>query len=64
MSGPVHHAPATVRLEEAEGEILAFCRITQMGFLRLLTNERMMAQDVFTRIEPGVCWNDCDGTTV
>ena len=48
VSGHVHHNTATAWLEEAGDEILAFCRVTQMGFLRLLTNERVMTEDVFT----------------
>ncbi len=48
ISGHVHHRTATAWLEEAEGEILTFCRVTQMGLLRLLTNQRVMAEDVFT----------------
>ncbi|MEO8127259.1 MAG: TA system VapC family ribonuclease toxin [Bryobacteraceae bacterium] len=48
VSGHIHHAAAAAWLEESGDETLAFCRVTQMGFLRLLTNERVMAEDVFT----------------
>lgn len=48
VSGHVHHRTAAAWLEEAGDEILTFCRVTQMGFLRLLTNERVMGADVFT----------------
>jgi toxin-antitoxin system PIN domain toxin len=37
-----HHLPARRWMEEFEGERLAFCRITEMGLLRLLTNPKVM----------------------
>src|SRR5882724_7854189 len=48
LSSHVQHSAATAWLEEASDDTLAFCRVTQMGFLRLLTNERVMTEDVFT----------------
>ncbi len=48
VSGHVQHRAAMAWLAEAGDETLAFCRVTQMGFLRLLTNERVMADDAFT----------------
>jgi toxin-antitoxin system PIN domain toxin len=48
VSGHVQHRTAAAWLEETGDETLAFCRVTQMGFMRLLTNERVMAEDVFT----------------
>ena len=42
VSGQVHHRTASVWLEEAGDEIITFCRVTQLGFLRLLTNQRVM----------------------
>jgi toxin-antitoxin system PIN domain toxin len=40
--------------ENLQGEEVAFCRITQMGFLRLLTNARVMGVDVITQ---GQAWD-------
>ena len=46
------HAEWASRWFEAlEGETACFCRITQMGLLRLLTNERVMGGDVLTQAE-------------
>ena len=48
-----HHAPARewfVGLPEASA---VFCRVTQMGLLRLLTNARAMGEDV---LSPGEAW--------
>ena len=44
----VHHKPALDWIEDAADDTIAFCRVTQMGFLRLLTNSRVMAEDVLT----------------
>ena len=44
----VHHAAATQWFETSEHEQIAFCRVTQMGFLRLLTNPRVMADSALT----------------
>ena len=43
----VHHR-VSVEWMNAVDETIVFCRVTQMGFLRLLTNSRVMAQDVCT----------------
>jgi hypothetical protein len=40
-----HHAPALQWMEESVPDTVAFCRVTQMGFLRLLTNPRVMSGD-------------------
>src|SRR5947208_1118898 len=42
-----HHVSAVEWLMQTSGPV-AFCRITQMGFMRLLTNRRVMGDDVFT----------------
>jgi predicted nucleic acid-binding protein len=39
LASHAQHRAATAWLEEVADETLAFCRVTQMGFLRLLTNE-------------------------
>jgi hypothetical protein len=44
----VHHKPAREWFETVLGDTLAFCRVTQMGLLRLLTNPRVMAGDALT----------------
>lgn len=44
----IQHAAAAHWFESAVNDTVAFCRVTQMGFLRLLTNERVMAGDVLT----------------
>jgi toxin-antitoxin system PIN domain toxin len=38
----VHHKAATSWYKAVEWETLIFCRVTQMGFLRLLTNRSVM----------------------
>jgi toxin-antitoxin system PIN domain toxin len=47
-AGDVHHKDALNWLDEARGEEVVFCRITQMGLLRLLTNRRVMGENVLT----------------
>jgi uncharacterized protein len=53
----VHHGPAKQWFESPEQEQIAFCRVTQMGFLRLLTNPRVMAGEALT---PERAWNALD----
>ena len=47
----VHHMIATDWLSDTPDEDLAFCRVTQKGLLRLLTNSTIMKSDVFTASE-------------
>lgn len=47
----VHHDPAKDWFETLESGAAAFCRITQMGFLRLITNRHVMGADVVTQKE-------------
>lgn len=42
----VHHARAKAWFLEAAKVRIAFCRVTQMGLLRLLTNSKVMGADV------------------
>jgi uncharacterized protein len=50
--------PAAIRWFEATGDdALAFCRITQMGLLRLLTNRSVMNEDTLT---PEGAWRRLD----
>lgn len=44
----VHHAQATAWAEAAASDLVAFCRVTQMGFLRLLTNRQVMGGNELT----------------
>ena len=43
-----HHGRAAAWLEERDERIF-FCRFTQLGLLRLLTNEQVMGADVLTQ---------------
>ena len=47
----MHHPVAMDWLRETPEEDLAFCRITQKGLLRLLTNSRAMKGDAFSASE-------------
>jgi toxin-antitoxin system PIN domain toxin len=42
----IHHPSARAWLKSAEDVQLVFCRVTEMGFLRLLTNQHVMGDDV------------------
>ena len=44
--GHIHHEPARTWFAEIESGTVALCRITQMGFLRLVTNRHVMGSDV------------------
>ena len=44
----VSHEVAMEWVALAKSDTIALCRVTQMGFLRLLTNSRVMGGDVFT----------------
>src|ERR1700681_4401457 len=58
----VHYEPAAVwfqePLESASNDKIAFCRVTQMGFLRLLTSPKAMGKDALT---PAKAWDFLDG---
>ena len=47
----VHYQTASGWLETASEHQIAFCRITQMGLLRLVTNRHVMGADVLTQSE-------------
>jgi toxin-antitoxin system PIN domain toxin len=47
----VHHEAAKNWFAEVEPGGAAFCRVTQMGFLRLITNRHVMVADVVTQKE-------------
>ena len=44
----IHHKAAKEWFGIVEKDQIAFCRITEMGFLRLLTNRHVMAEDTVT----------------
>jgi toxin-antitoxin system PIN domain toxin len=54
----IHHALATQWFEDSSGDALAFCRITQMGFLRLLGNRHVMGEGALAASQ---CWKLLDG---
>jgi len=47
------HRAARHWFSNLQDEKLAFCRLTQLGFLRLLTNKHVMLEEVMT---PGEAW--------
>lgn len=53
----VHHAAAANWLRETQDDDVAFCRVTQKGFLRLLTNPHVMKGEPFTAQE---AWRSYD----
>jgi uncharacterized protein len=55
--GHVHHADALAWFENASDDRLLFCRVTQMGFLRLITNHRVMGVSV---LSPAEAWTVFD----
>jgi toxin-antitoxin system PIN domain toxin len=48
-----HYEPAAKWFDSVGDNDIAFCRVTQMGFLRLLTNTHVMKGDQFT---PSGAW--------
>ena len=54
----VHHRAAFDWFEQAPYEHIAFSRVTQMGFLRLLTNTKILGTDALSPIE---AWKTFDG---
>jgi toxin-antitoxin system PIN domain toxin len=48
-----HHGPAKAYWESRAAPVTAFCRITQMIFLRLLTNKTVMGSHV---LSPSAAW--------
>ena len=48
VSGHVHHAAAKTWFDMSADDSITFCRVTQMGFLRLLTNPHVMSGDALT----------------
>ncbi len=44
----IHHAPAADWVSSSSEDVIAFCRVTQLGLLRLLTNSHVLAGDALT----------------
>lgn len=55
--GHIHHATALSWFEDSRDDEVALCRITQAGFLRLLTNPRVMGENV---VRPARAWEIYD----
>ena len=49
VSGHVHHRQAAAWYQEVNPEQVFFCRLTQLGLLRLLTSQAVMGPDVLTQ---------------
>jgi toxin-antitoxin system PIN domain toxin len=49
--GHEHHASAAAWFARLNGEPVYFCRLTQLGVLRLLTHPSVMGEDVRSQIE-------------
>jgi uncharacterized protein len=47
-----HHSVARHWFSNLQDEKLAFCRLTQLGFLRLLTNKHVMQDEVMSPDKP------------
>ena len=58
VSSHIHHPAAVAWVGTCEQDTLVFCRVTEMGLLRLLTNERVMGEDV---LRPKAAWAVRDG---
>jgi len=63
LIGHVHHGVAREWFGQLESERLVFCRVTQKGFLRLLTNRRIMGDNVLSaagawRVYDSLCTDD------
>ncbi|MGH9402061.1 MAG: TA system VapC family ribonuclease toxin [Terriglobia bacterium] len=58
--GHQHHAVAAAWFERVEAEQAVFCRVTQVGFLRLLTHPAVMRDEVKTQQE---AWKAYDQLT-
>ena len=54
--GHVHHLAAVSWFEKGEGGSAAFCRITQLGLLRLLTNRTVMDRFALNQRDAWKCY--------
>jgi toxin-antitoxin system PIN domain toxin len=53
----VHHQIVTAWLQTVNQDKLAFCRVSELGFLRLLTNSHVLGKDV---LSPAQAWRVYD----
>ena len=53
LEAHTHHERARTYWEQEAAPVAAFCRVTQMAFLRLLTNAAVMGAQVLT---PAAAW--------
>lgn len=58
--GHQHHSIAASWFNRLENETAGFCRVTQMGYLRLVTNPIVMGDEVSTPVE---AWKGYDVLT-
>jgi uncharacterized protein len=54
--GHVHHLGAISWFDQVDPESTAFCRITQLGFLRLLSNRSVMDRFVLNQRDAWKCY--------
>lgn len=54
----VHHDIARIWFASLDGGEAAFCRITQMGFLRLLTNSRVVGNESLSQRNAWTVYED------
>lgn len=52
----IHHRRAEAYWKSEAAPVAAFCRVTQLAFLRHLTNKTIMGDQVLT---PGAAWKKC-----
>jgi hypothetical protein len=57
-AGHVHHDIAKTWFASLDHAEAAFCRITQMGFLRLITNARVMGYEVLSQRNAWAVYED------
>src|SRR5665213_170658 len=62
-TGHVHHRSARAWFEESENDTIAFCRLTQSSLLRLLTNRKVMGDDVLNTSGAWKVYDDLRRTT-
>ena len=48
LSGHLHQAAAKAWFNDTDADEISFCRVTQHGFLRLLTNSRVTGENVLS----------------
>ena len=56
--GHIHHEVVKPWFAALEPGHAAFCRVTQMGFLRLITNARVMGRDVQSQRDAWTIYDD------